>query len=708
MENKKQDKIAQALLNEKAMMIIKEGMKKFEEKNLGVIFRIAPTVQSQENKTMQNLSQLVLLDEKDNKGFSTIIKGTPKEIIDTTLKYIAFKNSELEEKDKILFENEFEIYNDILKETNSNLKEIFNSKKSEELINNLCINDNFEEISLNYHSRIGGKNTEQLQGWNLKIKDSDKKVEIFGVEKSHALNNLAYIWANDNKEDDLKEKFLEKFGENIKKLEIYEHIKTNDKEGTTDFIAFEMNNTKYVLTLNLNENDKNDFSINLSTRDIDTPLLKIKRTTNKDNKIESSIEVDKANFTEKDWNAISYNKEINSLLPVKMSYNHLIKLPDSFGKEKDDEKDKIDSYIDTYIEDAENFKRKDCELIFKYGDEQVYNNLNNNNEKTFFSLKTDKYIFKEDNQNFILEVQKIEDIENNINRKKRVFLKSEKDLTKDIMELEINEDRKKAKLLNFDNSDNSINKDIFNRFNVELENITNSYLSIEEVKNYEMNKFEKELRTKTNLKLEEEINNNKEDKKIEKDSNDKKLDVEKKENIIEKITNVITENRNSENYNSYLFLEDEEKKELEMEFVNRTFHFYNITKEEVENYEKKKFLNELKVKTENSFKELQDNGKENISKIETNEKIDDIINDISKNYKEMNINNKDEIIIDYKEKMETIFNIFTENVEGYKMIDIVAFNNDFKDKYNELEQRKGEFESKYQEKQKEKETEKEY
>ena len=469
-----------------------------------------------------------------------------------------------------------------------------------------------------------------------------------------------------------------------------------------------MNNTKYILTLNLNESNKNDFSINLSTKDIDTPLLKIKRTTNKDNKIESSIEVDKTNFTEKDWDAISYNKEINSLLPVKMSYNHLIKLPDSFGKEKDDEKDKIDSYIDIYIEDAENFKRKDCELIFKYGDEQVYNNLNNNNEKTFFSLKTDKYIFKEDNQNFILEVQKIEDIENNINRKKRVFLKSEKDLTKNIMELEINEDRKKAKLLNFDNSDNSINKDIFNRLNKELENITNSYLSIEEVKNYEINKFEKELRTKTNLKLEKEINNNKEDKKIEKDSNDKKLDVEKKENIIEKITNVITENRNSENYNSYLFLEDEEKKELEMEFVNRTFHFYNITKEEVENYEKKKFLNELKVKTENSFKELQDNGKENISKIETNEKIDDIINDISKNYKEMNINNKDEIIIDYKEKMETIFNIFTENVEGYKMIDIVAFNNDFKDKYNELEQRKGEFESKYQEKQKEKETEKEY
>ena len=34
--------------------------------------------------------------------------------------------------------------------------------------------------------------------------------------------------------------------------------------------------------------------------------------------------------------------------------------------------------------------------------------------------------------------------------------------------------------------------------------------------------------------------------------------------------------------------------------------------------------------------------------------------------------------------METIFNIFTENVEGYKMINIEKFNNDFKDTFERM------------------------
>ena len=42
------------------------------------------------------------------------------------------------------------------------------------------------------------------------------------------------------------------------------------------------------------------------------------------------------------------------------------------------------------------------------------------------------------------------------------------------------------------------------------------------------------------------------------------------------------------------------------------------------------------------------------------------------------------------------------------MIDIVAFNNDFKDKYNELDQRKVEFENKQRQKEKEPELENEF
>ena len=120
------------------------------------------------------------------------------------------------------------------------------------------------------------------------------------------------------------------------------------------------------------------------------------------------------------------------------------------------------------------------------------------------------------------------------------------------------------------------------------------------------------------------------------------------------------------------------------------------------------FYEDLIKNTSQTFKEMEETGKENISKIEANEKIEDIINETSKKYKEMDNNDKNEIIIDYKDKMETIFNIFTENVEGYKMIDIVAFNNDFKDKYNELDQRKVEFENKQRQKEKEPELENEF
>ena len=120
------------------------------------------------------------------------------------------------------------------------------------------------------------------------------------------------------------------------------------------------------------------------------------------------------------------------------------------------------------------------------------------------------------------------------------------------------------------------------------------------------------------------------------------------------------------------------------------------------------FYEDLIKNTSQIFKEMEVTGKENISKIEANEKIEDIINETSKKYKEVDNNDKNEIIIDYKSKMETIFNIFTENVEGYKMIDIVAFNNDFKDKYNELDQRKVELESKQRQKEKEPELENEF
>jgi hypothetical protein len=151
-----------------------------------------------------------------------------------------------------------------------------------------------------------------------------------------------------------------------------------------------------------------------------------------------------------------------------------------------------------------------------------------------------------------------------------------------------------------------------------------------------------------------------------------------------------------------------ERYDLSLEESKKSLQKYGITAEDIKEFRNDMFYEDLIKNTSQTFKEVEETGKENISKIEANEKIEDIINETSKKYKEMDNNDKNEIIIDYKGKMETIFNIFTENVEGYKMIDIIAFNNDFKDKYNELDQRKVEFENKQRQKEKEKEFENEF
>ena len=157
-----------------------------------------------------------------------------------------------------------------------------------------------------------------------------------------------------------------------------------------------------------------------------------------------------------------------------------------------------------------------------------------------------------------------------------------------------------------------------------------------------------------------------------------------------------------------IFLSEKERYDLSLEESKKSLQKYGITAEDIKEFRTDMFYEDLIKNTSQTFKKMEETGKENISKIEANEKIEDIINETSKKYKEMDNNDKNEIIIDYKGKMETIFNIFTENVEGYKMIDIIAFNNDFKDKYNELDQRKVEFENKQRQKEKEKEFENEF
>ena len=133
-----------------------------------------------------------------------------------------------------------------------------------------------------------------------------------------------------------------------------------------------------------------------------------------------------------------------------------------------------------------------------------------------------------------------------------------------------------------------------------------------------------------------------------------------------------------------IFLSEKERYDLSLEESKKSLQKYGITAEDIKEFRTDMFYEDLIKNTSQTFKEIEENGKENISKIEANEKIEDIINETSKKCKEMDNNDKNEIIMDYKGKMETIFNIFTENVEGYKMINIEKFNNEFKDTFERM------------------------
>lgn len=104
-----------------------------------------------------------------------------------------------------------------------------------------------------------------------------------------------------------------------------------------------------------------------------------------------------------------------------------------------------------------------------------------------------------------------------------------------------------------------------------------------------------------------------------------------------------------------IFLSEKERYDLSLEESKKSLQKYGITAEDIKEFRTDLFYEDLIKNTSQTFKEVEETGKENISKIEANEKIEDIINETSKKYKEMDNNNKNEIIIDYKDKMETIF-----------------------------------------------------
>ena len=161
------------------------------------------------------------------------------------------------------------------------------------------------------------------------------------------------------------------------------------------------------------------------------------------------------------------------------------------------------------------------------------------------------------------------------------------------------------------------------------------------------------------------------------------------DNLKDDISDLIFSLKNDKYYAEtkiVVFLNSKECDELRMKHSTDIFEKYGITAEDVKEFRNEMFYDDLIQKTSETFKEMKKTGKENISKMEANEKIEDIVNETSnsKQYETMDKEDKENIISEYQEKMENIFNIFTEEVEGYKKINIEKFNNDFKDNFERM------------------------
>ena len=399
-------------------------------------------------------------------------------------------------------------------------------------------------------------------------------------------------------------------------------------------------------------------------------------------------------MNEKLWDNITYGFSANDNIVISKTFNRVQRLPMEFGnKERNDFKKELKTNLDKFHKENLENKNTAVEELANFELKKVYINQ---------ALTPKKYYRKES-----MNIVKIKD--NTYFLKEETSLKQNGKIYKEFSMTDPS--RNDVELLNV-----KIEQDKENPEKTVV-NIGKNFLNGEIPKEgfVELDKFFKE---KHNIDLTENLKVAEKEWIKERYDYSKIIDYDWKslegEELKEHKTRILKLNHYraediAENqFAPLIFLSEKERYDLSLEESKKSLQKYGITAEDIKEFRTEMFYEDLIKNTSQTFKEMEETGKENISKIEANEKIEDIINETSKKYKEVDNNDKNEIIIDYKSKMETIFNIFTENVEGYKMIDIVAFNNDFKDKYNELDQRKVELESKQRQKEKEPELENEF
>lgn len=373
-------------------------------------------------------------------------------------------------------------------------------------------------------------------------------------------------------------------------------------------------------------------------------------------------------MTEKLWDNMTYGLSDKNIV-VPKTFNRVERLPMEFGnKEKNEFKKEWKSNFDKFNEENSKNKNTAVEELGSFELKKIYINQAETPKKYY--KKESMSTFKLEDKTYLMK----EETSLKQDRKfyKEFSLTIPKENDREVLKIKIDQDKENPK-------------------NIEINWVS---LDKEEVKK-NIKELDKFFNEKHGIDLTQSLKEF-EKKEVAKDADLSNLitydwtELEGDELKAHK-KRVLTLNHyridNMENSGQpVVFLNSKECDELRMKHSTDIFEKYGITAEDVKEFRNEMFYDDLIQRTSKTFNKMEETGKEHISKMEANEKVEDIINETSnsKKYETMDKNDKEDIIEDYQKKMESIFNIFTEEVEGYKMINIEKFNNEFKDTFERM------------------------
>lgn len=650
---------------ETVFQVLKDGMSKLKNEKDRVQFEYVggTDIQSQEMFSNNNITNFRLYDKEGNLYFNdanmTLEKG-----FDKLLKYIAI-NNEKEGTDKIEFPKELQNYVDFAKNAVNKSKSQDDNLLEIEISDMLLDKEKFllnkyDETYISINTYRENEWRESID-WNIRIKSNDRVINEFDVDNI-GTEKISEIFSNYSAGNE----YMEKNGNKLDKIFIMNSQKGKD-EKTGAYIKeveFNINGENYFYKY---ESETSNKKREISLKNSEGEMLYHVHTDPK--KGYETYELgDKMN--EKLWDNITYGFSANDNIVISKTFNRVQRLPMEFGnKERNDFKKELKTNLDKFHKENLENKNTAVEELANFELKKVYIN----------QALTPKKYYKKESMNIVK-------IENNT-----YFLKEETSLKQNgkiYKEFSMTDpSRNDVELLNV-----KIEQDKENPEKTVI-NIGKNFLNGEIPKEgfVELDKFFKE---KHNIDLTENLKVAEKEWIKERYDYSKIIDYDWKnlegEELKEHKTRILKLNHYraedivENQFAPLIFLTEKERYDLSLEESKKSLQKYGITAEDIKEFRTEMFYEDLIKNTSQTFKEMEETGKENISKIEANEKIEDIINETSKKYKEVDNNDKNEIIIDYKSKMETIFNIFTENVEGYKMINIEKFNNEFKDTFERM------------------------